>query len=264
MFQAYIRRVPRVNLVGAISLGQSLVSATNLVPHLSEPVLRARRLLEMRLEKLMALAWGHDSHPWADRSPLAVAGRSLDATWMALHDWLEAIAALPADEAAARTAMELLVGIFPDGVPLVRPPPLTEWVESEARLARIDQPGPEAALRSLGGDPFVRAIQQAHARYVAALGNTESGAWSSRAVKRCLDGAVLAIHAYSTSVVAELFDGGPESTAQICALLAPLDFAQDQSNARMAFFEQTLEAYPPPPPMNLALDDGIWIDEPAA
>ena len=262
MFQAYVRRIPRVNLVGAIALGRALIAATDLVPRLSESVLRARRLLETRLDKLTSRTWGHDSHPRADRSPIALAGRNLDATWMALHDWLEAIAALPAHNEAARSAVEMLVGIFPEGVPLVRPPPLLEWAESEARIARIEKGGFEAALRALGGGPFVEAIQEAHTHYVHTLGNTEGGAWSSRIVKRCLDGAVLAIHAYVTCVVAELFDDDPESTTHTCALLGPLDFVQSQWDVRAAFFEQTIEAYPPPPPAALTLDDSMWADEP--
>lgn len=262
MFQAYVRRMPRVNLSGAIALGRALIAATDLVPRLSEPVLRARRLLETRLDNLMARTSGHEAHPWTARSPMAMAGRDLDATWMALHDWLEAMTALPAHCEAARSAVELLVGIFPQGVTLVRPPPLLEWAESEARLARIERGGFEATLRALGGGPFVAAIQEAHLQYVQALGNTEGGAWSSRALKLSLDGAALAIHAYVTSVVAELFDGGPESTNHMYALLAPLDFAQNPGNAQAAFFDQTLEAYPPPPPAALALENELWAEEP--
>lgn len=264
MFQAYLHRIPRVNLVGAIALGRALLAAADLVPRLSEPVLRNRRLLETRLDNLMALTWGHDMHPWANRSPLAMAGRNLDAAWMALHEWLEALGALPAHCEAARTAMELFVGIFPDGVPLVRPPPLLEWAESEARLARIEAGGFEATLRSLGGAPFVATIQQAHTTYVQALGNTEGGAWSSRAVKRCLDGAVLAIHAYVTCTIAELYDGDPESTSHVSALLAPLDFVQSTGDGRAAFFDRTIEAYPPPPPAVLALENEVWADDPFA
>lgn len=263
MFQAYVRRIPRVNLVGAIALARALIAATDLVPRLSESVLRARRLLEMRLDKLTSRTWGHDSHPRADRSPIALAGRNLDATWMALHDWLEAIAALPAHNEAARSAVEMLVGIFPEGVPLVRPPPLLEWAESEARIARIEKGGLEAAIRALGGGPFVEAIKEAHTHYANTLGNSEGGAWSSRIVKRCLDGAVLAIHAYVTCVIAELFDDDPESTTHTCALLGPLDFVQSQWDVRAAFFEQTIEAYPPPPPASMTLDDSMWADEPA-
>jgi hypothetical protein len=183
---------------------------------------------------------------------------------MALHDWLEAIAALPAHNEVARSAVEMLVGIFPDGVPLVRPPPLLEWVESEARIARIEKGGLEATLRSLGGAPFVEALREAHTHYAQTLGNTEGGAWSTRAVKHCLDGAVLAIHAYVTCVIAELFDSDPESTNHACALLGPLDFAQSQWDVRAAFFEQTIEAYPPPPPASLTLDDTTWAEEQVA
>jgi hypothetical protein len=243
-------------------LGRALIAATDLVPRLSEPVLRARRLLETRMENLTARAWGYEAHPWAARSPMALAGRNLDAAWMALHDWLEALAALPAHCEAARTAAELFVGIFPQGVALVRPPPLLEWAESEARLARIEKAGLEATLRSLGGGPFVMTVQDAHVQYVQALGKTEGGAWSSRELKQRLDGAVLAIHAYVTAVVAELFDGDPESTNHMYALLAPLDFDQSPGNARAAFFDQTLEAYPPPPPAALALENEIWAEEP--
>jgi hypothetical protein len=262
MFQAYIRRIPRVNLAGAIALGRALIAATDLVPRLSESVLRARRVLETRLDNLTARTWGHESHPRAERSPIALAGRNLDALWMALHDWLEAIAALPAHNEAARSAVEMLVGIFPEGVTLVRPPPLLEWAESEARIARIEKGGLEATLRSLGGEPFVEAIREAHAHYVHTLGNTEGGALSTRAIKHCLDGAVLAIHAYVTCVIAELFDGGdPESTNYACALLGPLDIAQSQWDVRAAFFEQTIEAFPPPPPTALGLEDSRWIEE---
>ena len=196
MMHRYIRRIPRVNLSGGFALGRALLVATDLVPRLSEPILRARRLLENRLDNLAARLPGHDVNPQNERTSLALAGRTLDAGWVALHDWLEAMAALPAHQEAARTAVELLIGIFPHGMALVRPPPLLEWAESEARLARIDKDGFEPTLWALGGKPFVETIRSAHAHYANLLSHTESGAWSSRVLKQCLDGVVYAIHAY--------------------------------------------------------------------
>ncbi|MBK9266545.1 MAG: hypothetical protein IPM54_43005 [Polyangiaceae bacterium] len=261
MFQAYVRRIPRVNLSGAIALGRALLAATDLLPRLSEPVLRAKRLLASRLDSLTAATRGHAPYFHDQRSPIALAGRNLDANWVALHDFLEALAALPAHCSAARSAVEALVGIFPNGFELVRPPPLLEWAESEARLGRIDLGGFEATLRAIGGGPFVEAIREAHAAYGRALGNAEGGAWSSRAIKRSLDASVLAIHAYVTCVIAELCDGDPESTAHLHALLAPLDFVQSCMDARSSFFEETLEAHPPPPPIRF---DEWNDDEPLA
>jgi len=255
MFQAYVRRIPRLNLVGALALGRALIAATDLVPRLSEPILRSRRLLEIRLDHLTARARGHESHPWADRAPVALAGKNLDAAWMALYDWLGAFASLPAHHPTSRTAIELLVGIFPEGVPLVRPPPLLEWAESEARIARIDKGKLESTLRSLGGMPFVETIHSAHTQYMETLGHADGGAWSSRAIKQGLDAVVLAIHAYVTNVIAELFDGTPESTDNASALLAPLDFVHLRSSGSGPFFEQTIDEYPPPPPPSL--DDTV-------
>ncbi len=248
MMHRYIRRIPRVNLSGAFALGRALLAATDLVPRLSEPVLRARKLLESRLELLAARSLGHESNPQGERTALALAGRSLDASWVALHDWLEALGALPAHHEASRTAVELLMGIFPHGMALVRPPPLLEWAESEARLARMEKGGFEATLWALGGKPFVETIQSTHAHYAKLLSHAESGAWSSRMLKQCLDGVVYAIHAYVATIIAELFDGSPESTDQTSALLGPLDFVQYQGDVRAVFFEQTLDAFPPPPP----------------
>lgn len=256
MFQAYVRRIPRLNLVGALALGRALIAATDLVPRLSESILRSRRLLEKRLDHLTARARGHESHPWADHAPVASAGKNLDAAWMALYDWLGAFASLPAHLPASRTAIELLVGIFPDGVPLVRPPPLLEWAESEARIARIDKGGLEAILRSLGGAPFVETIHSAHTQYMETLGHGEGGAWSSRAMKQSLDAVVLAIHAYVTNVIAELFDETPESTDNASALLGPLDFVHLRGAGAGSFFEQTLDEFPPSPPRTL--EDAAW------
>jgi hypothetical protein len=257
MFQAYVRRVPRVDVAGAIALGRALVGATELVPRLSEPILRAKRLLAKRLNNLTTAAQEQLRHHVDKRSPIAVAGRNLDAAWMALHEWLEAIAALPGHCSEGRSAVEALVSIFPEGFDLVRPPPLLEWADSEARLARIQQEGLQATLNALGGGPFVETLKGMHAAYARALGDTVGGALSSRAVKRSLDASVLAIHAYVTCVVAELYDGGPEATTQAFALLAPPDFAQSSIDSRAAFFETTLEAYPPPPPMTF----DAWEEE---
>lgn len=262
MFYTYIRHIPRLNLVGAIALGRALVTATDRVPRLSEPILRARRLLETRLEHLTARVWGQDMHPWAEHAPLALAGRTLDGTWMAMHDWLSALATIPAPSPVSRSAVELLVTIFPDGVALVRPPPLLEWAESEARLARIGKSGSDVTLRALGGAGFVEAIQAAHKQFVLTLGNSEGGAWSSRAIKRGLDGVVLAIHAYVTCIIAELYDGGPDSTEHTSALLEPLDLLSSQGNARAAYFEQTLEAHPPPPAPMFVQENVPWPEEP--
>ena len=257
MVHAYLRRIPRVNLSGAIALGRALLAAADLVPRLSDPVLRAKRLLARRLDNLVALTPNQAPYFHAARSPIALAGRNLDAAWVALYEWLDAIAALPADCGAARSAVEALVGIFPRGFEMIRPPPLVEWGESEARLDRTEQGGFEATLQALGGTPFVATIRDAHATYGRALGDSEGGAWSSRAIKRSLDASALAIHAYVTCVVAELCDNDPESTMQASALLAPLDFAEMSMDARSAFFDETLEAHPPPPPVRF--DE--WSDE---
>lgn len=127
MVHAYLRRIPRVNLSGAIALGRALLAAADLVPRLSDPVLRAKRLLARRLDNLVALTPNQAPYFHAARSPIALAGRNLDAAWVALYEWLDAIAALPADCGAARSAVEALVGIFPRGFEMIRPPPLVEW-----------------------------------------------------------------------------------------------------------------------------------------
>lgn len=256
MFQAYVQRIPRLNLVGALALGRALIAATDLVPRLSESILRSRTLLESRLDHLTARARGYESHPWSDRAPIASAGKNLDASWMALYDWLGAFASLPPHFPASRTAIELLVGIFPDGVPLVRPPPLLEWAESEARIARIDKGGLEATMRSLGGNPFIEAIRTTHIHYMEKLGQGDGGAWSSRALKQSLDAVVLAIHAYVTNVIAELFDDTPESTDNASALLGPLDFIHFRGAGTGLFFEQTIDEFPPPPPP--AQEEAAW------
>ena len=262
MFYAYIRHLPRLNLVSAIALARALITATDGVPRLSEPILRARRLLETRLDYLAARVWGQDMHPWAEHTPLALAGQTLDAAWMGMHDWLGALATIPPPSPTSRAAVELLVKIFPEGVGLVRPPPLLEWAESEARLARIDKSGSEAALCSLGGGEFVKAIRVAHEQFVDTLGPMENGAWSSRELKRGLDSVVLAIHAYVTSVIAELFEGGPESIARANALLGPLDLVSSRGTGRSAYFDQTLEAHPPPPVPMFVQENVPWTDDP--
>jgi hypothetical protein len=260
MFQAYVSRAVRVDLPGAITLGRALVTSTDMVPWLPEPVLRAKLRLDQRLDKLED-ATGPKSRFYSDRrSPLAIAGRNVDTSWLALYSWLEAIASLPGESAVARSAMEAMVGIFPQGVGLVRPPPLLEWAESEARLERIERGGFEATLRVLGGGPIVEAIRQSHETYNQLLSDTVGGALSSRAVTRGLDACVLAIHAYVTCVLAELYDGDPEEVALACTLLAPLDFAMDPMSARAGFFDQTLEAHPPPPPLPGPFDEAAWSD----
>lgn len=258
MFEAYISRAIRVDLVGAVMLGRALANATDMVPWLPEQVLRAKLSLERRIDALDTGAESKTHRRRDVRSPIAIAGRDVDTAWIALYSWLEALASLPGESSARRSAAEALNGIFPEGVCLVRPPPLIEWSESEARIGRIDKGGFEATLRVLGGGEFVEAVRKAHATYDALLGDT-SGAMSSRAVTQNLDACVMSIHAYVTCVLAELCHRDPEDLALACTLLAPLDFALEGMNARSLLFDQTLRAYPPPPPLHDPFED-TWAD----
>jgi hypothetical protein len=247
-----------MDLSTGIALGRALLAAAEVPPRLPEPIAHSRRLLAERLDALIRAGEGRLLPALGPRSPIAAHGRRLDAAWSGLAAFLEGFTGLSPAIAEAVEAAVLLAALFPDGLEPVRPPPMLEWAESEARLYRIARGGLEAPLRALGAGPFLDVIAEVQKVYGEALDERTlaetGGAMPPRRLRHALDAFALALHAYVMITLAELADGDAESEATASVLLAPLEFAAlgiGPAEPRIPE-EPTVESIPPPPP------SGVW------
>ena len=99
-----------------------------------------------------------------------------DRVWSALFDVLTGWSKLPDEQAEGKVAAKLLAELFPDRLTFTQLPFKTEWSEVDKRITRIKKGGLGKSLASLGLQPFLDAIDDAHATYSAALGITTTPA----------------------------------------------------------------------------------------
>jgi len=229
---------PRLDFAAAVALGRAFLLAALVAPRLPEAAAITRNQLVMRLELLIEAAGGRLPSPAEARSPAARSGHKLDTAWSALCLWLEGMASLSGEHPALGVAKDALDALFPEGRPLVRPPPLLEWADSEARLVRLEKGGFSEPLRALGGGPILDVLLCAHVEHARTVETIPGGALCTRRVRKALDAFALALHAHVSVILAELSDGEPESTALAHVLLGPLDFARESLEGS----EPTLDA----------------------
>jgi hypothetical protein len=247
-----------MDLSTGIALGRALLAAAELAPRLPEPIAHGQRLLAQRLDALLEAGEGRLLPASDPRSPIAASGRRLDAAWSGLAAFLEGFTGLSPAIAEAVEASVMLAILFPDGLEPVRPPPMLEWAESEARLVRIARGGMEPPLRALGAGPFLDVIAEAQQVYGEALDERTfaeaGGAMTPRRLRHALDAFALSLHAYVMTTLAELADGEAESEALASVLLAPLELAALGIGPaqRRSREEPTLASIPPPP------RSGVW------
>jgi len=164
--------------------------------------------------------------PLEQRGRAVAADRVMDASWRAMHTWLQAWASLPTEQARepAGQAQALLSDLFAEGMKFLQAPHRVEWSESAARLTRLAEVSKATVISQLGGERFLEAIRQAHAAYGEALGITADQPESPApvAVRGPLDEFRGAVKRYAAKVMGQVDEDDPASVKLAETLLAPL------------------------------------------
>lgn len=221
-------QVPRFTAVGAMALGEQLLTA-------AKPV--KKRLVKGVARVLATLAARHDDLAAALRDQVSLSeggevsedavqrDRVLDGCWSGLHDFVTAFTKLPPGSPEAAEASVLKAALFTGGLKFLQLTYVLEWSESELRLQRIRKGGLDARIEALGGKCFLTALEAAHAAYGRALGVTAPAATAAAAppsVRDALAAFTDALRAYVIKVLGSVEPDEPETQELADRLLAPL------------------------------------------
>ncbi|MGK3961661.1 hypothetical protein WMF38_52225 [Sorangium sp. So ce118] len=221
-------QLPRFTAVGAMALGEQLLSA-------AKPV--KKQLAKGIARVLAALSSRHGELASALRDQVSLSGggeesedavqcdRVLDSCWSALNDFLTAFTKLPSGAPEVAEASALKAALFTGGLKFLQLTYVLQWSESELRIQRIHKNGLDARIEALGGKRFLAALEAAHAAYGKALGVTAPAATAAGAppsVREALDAFTEALRAYVIKVMGAVEPDEPETQELADRLLAPL------------------------------------------
>jgi hypothetical protein len=163
-------RLPVLDVPGAVSLGISLLTATDAT--LPEAVKEAAVVVRndvVELQSQWADQRAAEQKPSADARPADI---RVDRGWSAVGRRLEALQPLPIPQAQRATV--LYTGLFPTGLVFLTLPFKKEWAESEQRLKQIETQGLTEELNELVGDFVIDEVRAAHKNYGKVLGITDA------------------------------------------------------------------------------------------
>ncbi|APR81030.1 Hypothetical protein A7982_06377 [Minicystis rosea] len=218
-------QLPRFDAASAVTLGDRLLTAASAEGELARPIRRALDALTEDLSTLRRAAAARLASAAAtDPVAVAAADRTLDDCWSALFDWLTGFSKLPEGITQGAEARSILHELYPDGLSFILLPYELEWNQSDLRLARIASETLGDHIRALGGQVFLDALIEAHARYGKLLGLPRVGPQdpTARSVAEALEGFGSALRVYALKVTAFVEIDEPETAALSQRLLEPL------------------------------------------
>lgn len=149
--------------------------------------------------------------------------RVFEGLWGALHQQIDAWVRIPG-EPLAKIAERILASYFPAGLTFLTLKFEDEWVESRARLERIDEEGVEAALAQLIHPSLLPKLRAIHVELgdVLGVGETPVEIPSGRALYEAIRAASLAIANYVRLLAGTIDEDDPESVAMFVKAVAPI------------------------------------------
>lgn len=219
-------QLPRLKAVGAMALGEQLLSAAR--PHLgvlSPGVARMLDALTARHKELSEVLRDQVTPEEESVEDTVACDRRLDGCWSGFSSFLSGFTKLPSQLPQVAEAAALQAAILPGGLMFLTFPYPVQWSESELRLQRIQKNGLGARIEALGGKVILDAIMAAHAAYGQALGITTAPAalapvTSGARIAR--DAFADALRAYVIKVMGAVEPDEPETQVLADRLLAPL------------------------------------------
>ncbi|HEU4410872.1 MAG TPA: hypothetical protein VFS43_36805 [Polyangiaceae bacterium] len=221
--------VPRTSAASALALGTALLAAARKKDSLPQVFAAPLEQLTKEHGELRTSRQYQREGRALDAAAATAADQQLDSTWSGFHGFLTGWTKLPSTPegvAKGRMAREVIELVFPEGLRFLNLPYREQWGESQTRLDRLGEPAIAERVSALGGEPFVRAIEAAHAEYGAALHVTEPEANPTPQVKvrEPLDNFWEAVRSYALRVSNYLDENkhDPEAQKLGYALLKPL------------------------------------------
>ena len=165
-----LQRSPKIDVPGAIALGQKLLTAAppNPPPAVAA-ALAALRTAHTDLQRL-----------WTERTPEAQTSANktmdnqADIAWRAFYERLVAGTHLPVDlYPESAQASQLVATLFPDGLTFIAGDYDSQWAETEKRLDLIDKNQLVPLVHSLVGPSFLAEVRRTHDIYGKTLGITQ-------------------------------------------------------------------------------------------
>ncbi len=234
-------QLPRFDAVGAVAVGDLLLAAAA-SRELPRSISRARDSLAEELGALrLAAAARVEAMGTADPLVLSSADAVLDGCWNALFDWLTGFSKLPATMPQSAEAQALLEELYPDGLSFIQLPYELEWGQSELRLDLIGEASLGGRLRTLGGQPFIDALAEAHRLYGSLLGlsSHQEPVVAASSLRPVLERFASALRNYALKVTALVEVEEPATASLAKALLEPL-FSWKSSTLGRSVGETTL------------------------
>ncbi|NUQ78998.1 MAG: hypothetical protein HUU21_36205 [Polyangiaceae bacterium] len=221
--------LPKLDARAALTLGAALATAAktyltkNKQKEFPPRIAKANAKLTAATAKLQATVASRLSTSSNDSARAQAADRALDAAWSALYDWLTGWSKLPRSP-QAKIAAAILVDIYPEGLRFILLAYKLQWAESAARLDKIKSAKHDDAIKTLGGESFLKDLRACHKEYGDALGVTEVPSEKvTTTIREALDAFSTALRKYALTVTAFAEDEDDESSAKMAdSLLAPL------------------------------------------
>lgn len=237
-------QLPKLDAASAVTLVHRLLTLAAQHKKLPAGVDKACKRLRERHGELEAALCERLAAPAGDSRRAQLADQAEDLALSALYDFLTAYSKLPESEPGSAVADRLLATLYPDGLKFTQLTYQKQWAETSARLQRIAADALHRDLKQLGGEVFLKNLQQAHKEYGAALGVTSpkaSPASATAPVRDPLQNLQEALRQYVLQVSALADPERPATEEMATELLAPMSEWQSRP-ARGA------TAPPPAPP----------------
>jgi hypothetical protein len=239
--------LPKLDAGGAMTLVEALLTRFKQEEELPRAVADAAKRMKQAMIALgEAMRARFDAGNQEDRSE---AHRSAASRWKAVHDLLEAWAALSEEGEKSNLARRLLSALFAEGLAFTRPPFRSAWSEAEQRLTWLSEQDLDGAFVELGGAEFLEGLRAAHKRYGEVLGVKKANELRELpSLREPFDELLSRVRKYAVQVIAlgELeVSGSREQSLRLLAPLMELQSVRTRSSPSPA--QDTTEAAPPAP-----------------
>lgn len=246
-------QLPRMNAEGCSAVGTKCVTVGRATKGLRGDVRDTLDELAESNDALRAALRARLRNASATGEDTQVADVVIDRAWGSFHSWLDGWRGCRYTKDPEAVAA-LFAQVFSDGRSFLLLPYEQEWTASNTRLELLAQSETRALVHKLGGEPFLRDLQDAHKEYGRVLGITvatppsPSSTDDDPAVREAYEQSLAALRSYVLAVshtTSRMKSGGAELAAR---LLAPVnDWAPPTGKATQTAGEPVPAPTPPDP-----------------
>lgn len=236
---------PRFGTVSGISLAQEIIAAAP-----ANPTEALQRWLADMKARSAFLQGGVVVRQKVEPSKARPADLLLDSSVRALYIRLDGPAQLPTDLCPeADRARELLTGLFPNGLSLLKETYDKEWALVEVMLRNIDEKGLAGEIDAIAGPAYLAAVRRAHAAYGEVLGKKSPLAEETVNLHEGLKNLADAITGYTICVLGTADPSRPETVEAARKALKPiLDYKAEWSKGVASAAKAKANTEPSPEP----------------